>query len=510
MKRILVVGGGTAGWLSASILARRLTNDGPDSIKVTLVESAEVATIGVGEGTFPTILETLKYLGVNEYDFVRKCSATFKQAIKFCNWEYSPVQGANHYYHLFDVPFKIPNMELPEAWLRKFNGDTAYAYSVAGQAAVCDAGLGPKKLNSPAFSGLTKYAYHLDAGRFASFLRDHAVTSLGVEHIQAHVRSVVKDEAGFISAVATGEQGDLQADFFVDCTGFASLLLGQALQVPFIDKSSVLFVNHAVAMQVPYEREDQAIACHTISTAHQAGWTWDIGLQERRGIGYVYSAAHTSHEQAEQTLRDYIGPAAADLSARRLEMRIGYRENLWQKNCVAIGLSGGFMEPLEATAIAMVETSAILLAAQFPRSRDAMPALAKKFNDIFRFRWERIVDFIKLHYCLSKRSDNDFWLDNRRLESIPESLRQKLELWKNVRPSENDFPNRMDMFALASYEYILYGLNFQVGMQADMGSGLQAEQARRAFGLLRQRVAQALAELPNHRTLVTAIQQREL
>jgi len=508
MKRILVVGGGTAGWLSAAILARRLTNKGPDSIQVTLVESPEVATIGVGEGTFPTMVETLKYLGIDEYDFVRKCSATFKQAIKFCNWEKSPAQGANHYYHLFDAPFKIANMELPEAWLRGFNGSAAYAYSVAGQAAVCDAGFGPKKLDTPAFVGLTKYAYHLDAGRFASFLREHSVTHLGVEYIQAHVQDVALEESGFIRAVKTREQGDLQADFFIDCTGFSSLLLGQALQVPFIDKASVLFVNQAVAMQVPYDRDDHPIACHTVSTAHAAGWTWDIGLQERRGIGYVYSSAHTSHEQAEQTLCDYIGPAAKNLSARRLDMRVGYREQFWQKNCVAIGLSSGFMEPLEATAIAMVETSAILLAAQFPRSRDAIPALAKKFNDIFRFRWDKIVDFIKLHYCLSKRDDSDFWRDNRRIDTIPASLQEKLELWRSVRPSENDFPNRMEMFSLASYEYILYGLNFKVGLQADVDSGLHADSAQRAFTLLRQRVTQALAELPDHRSLISTIHKR--
>lgn len=502
MKRILVVGGGTAGWLSAAILARRLTNNGPDSIQVTLVESPEVATIGVGEGTFPTMVETLKYLGVDEYEFVRKCSATFKQAIKFCNWERSQAKGSNHYYHLFDAPFKLANMELPEAWLRGFNGDAAYAYSVAGQAAVCDAGFGPKKLDTPAFAGLTKYAYHLDAGRFATFLREHAVAHLGVEHIQAYVQEIKLEESGFIRAVNTRELGDLQADFFVDCTGFSSLLLGQSLQVPFVDKGSVLFVDQAVAMQVPYDRNDHPIACHTVSTAHTAGWTWDIGLQERRGIGYVYSSAHTSHEQAEQTLRNYIGPAADQLNARRLDMRVGYREKFWQKNCVAIGLSSGFMEPLEATSIAMVETSAILLAAQFPRNRDAMPALAKKFNDIFRFRWEKIVDFLKLHYCLSKRDDSDFWRDNRRIDTIPASLQEKLELWRDVRPNENDFPNRMEMFSLSSYEYILYGMNFQVGMQADVASGHTLNAAVYAFNLLKGRVKAALSELPEHRVLI--------
>lgn len=505
----MVVGGGTAGWLSAAILARKLATSDAEHIQVTLVESPDIPTIGVGEGTFPTMVETLKYLGINEATFMRRCSATFKQAIKFCDWEYPASTGKNHYYHLFDAPFKSPDIDLQEAWLYGLNVDVPYAYSVAGQAAVCDAGLGPKKFDTASYIGLTKYAYHFDAGKFAELLAEHAVKNLGVTHIKATVLDALRDENGFLVGVNTAEIGVISADFFIDCTGFSSLLLGKTLAVPFIDKSSVLFVDHAVTMQVPYSHSNHPIACHTISTAHEAGWTWDIGLSERRGIGYVYSSAHTSHEAAELTLRNYIGREAENFNTRQLSMRVGYRAKMWEKNCVAIGLSAGFMEPLEATAIAMVETSAILLAAQFPRTWDSMAGIAIKFNNIFCFRWEKIVDFIKLHYFLSKRTDSQFWKDNREITSVPESLQEKLMLWRGFRPIENDFPNRFELFSLASYEYILYGLNFRPGLSANGLSEQSSVNALKTFEFLNGRIKKALAELPMHRELIEFIYRQD-
>ncbi len=503
IKQVLVVGGGTSGWLSAAILARKLSSQHADHIQVTLVESPDIPTIGVGEGTFPTMVDTLKYIGISENEFMRRCTATFKQAIKFVNWEHAPVNGKdNSFYHLFDAPFKLTNFDLPEAWLRGYKSPSSYAHAVAGQAAVCDAGLGPKKFTTAPFVGLTKYAYHLDAGKFVELLSEHCVNSLGVRHLKANVDSVRLSDAGFIAAVSTRELGEIEADFFVDCTGFSSLLLGGALGVPFLDKSKILFVDHAVTLQVPYSTEDHPIACHTISTAHEAGWTWDIGLSGRRGIGYVYSSAHTDHERAERVLRNYIGLEAEPLTSRKLKMQVGYRESMWKKNCVGIGFSGGFMETLEATAIAMVESSALILAGQFPRTFDAIPGLAAKFNHAFTFRWEKIVDFIKLHYFLSKRRDSSFWIDNTDESSAPESLMEKLSLWENFMPVENDFPNRFEFFSLASYQYILYGMNFRSKLPSDSVAAETALVAQKAFSLLDEKIKLALGELPSHRQLI--------
>ncbi len=503
IKQVLIVGGGTAGWLTAAILARKLSSVHADHIQVTLVESPDIATIGVGEGTFPTMVETLKYIGISESEFMRKCTATFKQAIKFVNWEQAPVSGKdNYYYHLFDAPFKVANIDLPQAWLRGHKSDTSYAHAVAGQAAVCDAGRGPKKLTTPPYVGLTKYAYHLDAGKFVELLTEHCVNRLGVRHLNANVESVKLDQEGFVVAVGTRELGELNADFFVDCTGFSSLLLGGALQVPFVNKNKVLLVGHAVTMQVPYATENAPIVCHTISTAKNAGWIWDIGLSERRGIGYVYSSAHTDHDSAEQTLRNYIGVAAEQLTSRKLNMQVGYREKMWEKNCVAIGLSSGFMEPLEATAIAMVESAAFILAEQFPRTFSAMAGTAAKYNQIFTFRWEKIVDFIKLHYFISKRRDSDFWIENTKEASAPAGLLEKLSLWQSFIPVENDFPNRFELFSLASYQYILYGMNFLSKLPQDNNAAQTTMIAQKAFLLLDEKIKIALQELPDHRQLI--------
>ena len=297
IKHVLVVGGGTAGWLSACHLAKKLHSNLPDGIKVTLVESPEIPTIGVGEGTVPAIRNTLEYLGISESDFVRECDVTFKQSIKFVDWRDVPGTSAdNSYHHIFDYP-AISDIDLTPYWLMGEAGDVPYVNAVAVQGQVCDGGFGPKIMTHPEYLGATNYAYHLDAAKFARFLTKHATEKLGVNHILATVTDVQMALDGNIAAIDTKEAGLLSADLFVDCTGFAALMIGQKLGVEFISKSDVLFVDHALAVQVPYVNADDPIPCHTISTAKEAGWIWDIGLSERRGTGYVYSSRHTSERK---------------------------------------------------------------------------------------------------------------------------------------------------------------------------------------------------------------------
>jgi tryptophan halogenase len=510
IKNVLIVGGGTAGWLTASILAKQLDSASPSGVKVTLVESPNIPTIGVGEGTFPTMLHTLKFIGLDESVFIRECNATFKQAIKFVDWLSPPANGKHsHYYHLFNVPEAAAELDLTVNWLNMPRASRrAYAESVSVQAAVCEAGLAPKHISTPAFQWLTKYAYHLDAGKFAELLKKHCVNVLGVTHLQGTVTNTILGDAGEIKAVVTKELGELQADLFIDCTGFSSLLIGKALNVPFHNKNDVLFVDHAVVMQVPYETPHEPIACHTISTAQEAGWTWDIGLRNRRGIGHVYSSRHTSHERADQVLREYVGPQAEKLESRKIGMQIGYRDKFWEKNCVAIGAAGGFMEPLEATAISMIETGAFILAQQFPTEKRAMASAATKYNEIFKYRWDRIVDFIKMHYFLSKRRDSQFWIDNTDPTSTPDSLLEKLELWKSFAPQDNDFPNGFAMFKLSSYQYILYGMEFETKPVEDFMSRKNAKMAREKFESVQKQVQYALKHLPKHRDLIEQVQKQ--
>ncbi len=530
IRKIVIVGGGTSGWLTAAILAKKLLKEPSGEFEIHLVESSDIPTIGVGEGTFPTMLDTLQYIGISEIEFLTCCQATFKQGIKFDNWLHTPnslktqqsntLSGqTNSYYHLFNPPVVAENIDVVSNWVASNNSKVSYAHAVSAQAYICDNHLAPKLFSTPEFKSKTRYAYHLDAGKFVELLKKHATLNLGIQHHIATVKNVFQDEQGNIGYLISEDEKKFEADLFVDCSGFASLLIGKTLDSPFIDVSDILFVDSAIAIQVPYTDLQQEIPSYTLSTAHEAGWTWDIGLASRRGVGYVYSSKYSDHNQAEKVVRNYIAEKTGnmklseDLPARHIPMRIGYRQKCWVKNCVAIGFSGGFVEPLEATAISMVETAAMLLAGQFPDNDDVMPAVAKKYNQIFELRWEKIVEFIKLHYCLSRRDDNAFWTDNCNPESIPESLRDKLALWKTFPPQENDFASRFEMFTLSSYQYVLYGMRYNQTIQkhADIVSADNASEnfvSQKIFSAIQEQGKTAKVELPGHRELINHIYQK--
>ncbi|TQV78921.1 tryptophan 7-halogenase [Exilibacterium tricleocarpae] len=506
IKHIIIVGGGAAGWLSACHLAKRLHADRSGAVKVTLVESSEIPTIGVGEGTVPAIRQSLRSLGISESEFVRECDATFKQSIKFVNWLRPEAEGGDCYHHVFDYP-NITDIDLTPYWLLGAAEQTSYVDAVSVQGRICDRGLAPKNITQAEYEGITNYAYHLDAAKFSRFLTRHATERLGVRHVLASVQDVELNDSGEISAIVTDSAGTLSADFFVDCTGFASLLLGRKMAVGFTDKSDVLFVDHAVAMQVPYAAADTPIPSHTIATAQEAGWIWDIGLSARRGTGYVYSTRYTDHERAERVLRAYIGSAADKLDSRRIPMRVGYREKFWHKNCVAIGLSQGFVEPLEATGLLVYDATARMLAEQFPACKAAMPEIARRFNRHVQYGWDRVIDFIKLHYYLSKRDDSDFWRDNRRPDSAPASLLDNLALWRYQPPSDYDFPSRLDIFNLSNYLYVLYGMEFFTDMETLAHRFPETARARQAFAYTERVFQQVAGGLPGHRELIERVRQ---
>jgi tryptophan halogenase len=252
---------------------------------------------------------------------------------------------------------------------------------------------------------------------------------------------------------------------------------------------------------VPYATPDAPIPSTTISTAHEAGWTWDIGLQDRRGIGYVYSSRHTDDARAEQVLRDYIGPQADGLTPRRLELKLGYRETQWIANCVAVGLSGGFLEPLESSGIGLIETAAYLVGFLFPHDGE-MAATARLFNEQMRERYARIVDFIKLHYCLTQRTDTAFWRDNADPATLPPSLRDKLAMWRSRPPHRLDFITDLEMYPPSSWQYVLYGMEFETRLRPGAVDPARREDARREFAMIAQMAGRALADLPGHRAMV--------
>jgi len=503
IRDVLIVGGGTAGWLTAAFLARALGTSSGDGVRITLVESSDIAGIGVGEGTFPSIRGTLATIGIDEARFLREATATFKQGVRFNDWVRPPgAAGADHYFHPFSVPSQRPGGPdlLPYWLLGAAPPGAAFAQASTLQKRVADAGRGPKRLSDPDFQGPLNYAYHFDAGRFAGLLGRHAL-SLGVRHILATVEGVTLDPGGAIGAVRTREAGALRADLYVDCTGFRAALLGAALGSPFRDCRDTLFVDRALALQVPYERADAPIPSYTISTAREAGWTWDIGLHERRGVGYVYSSRHTDDARAEEVLRAAAGPAARGLSARALRLQVGYRPLQWVHNCVAVGLSAGFVEPLEASGIGLIETAAYLLAYLFPADGNTAPA-ARQFNAFMRGRFERIVDFVKMHYCLSRRTDSRFWVENTDPATVPESLRERLAMWRCRPPHRLDFLTDLEMYPPSSWQYVLYGMEFATDLSASRASHPQFERAREEFLALGAVSERALADLPPHRALV--------
>lgn len=507
ITRVLIVGGGTAGWLTACFLAKQLAPRAPGGVRVTLVESPEIGIIGVGEGTFPSIRGTLSAIGIDEARFIRECSATFKQGVQFRHWVRAPGLGGadagpDHYFHPFSQPSQRPGgFELLPYWL---NGDAGagvpFAEAVTMQKRVADACHAPKRSHDADYLGPMNYAYHFDAGRFAALLAEHGC-SLGVEHLRGNVERVELDADGAIAAVHTREQGALEAGLYVDCTGFRARLIGEALGSPFKSVSDTLFVDRALALQVPYETSDAPIPSYTISTAHEAGWTWDIGLHDRRGIGYVYSSRHTDDARAEQVLRAYIGPRAETASPRRLSLEVGYREVQWVKNCVAVGLSGGFLEPLESSGIGLIETAAYLLGFLFPGDGALAPA-ARQFNELMRERYVRIVDFIKLHYCLTQRTDSRFWIDNADPASMPASLRDRLAMWGSRPPHRLDFVTDLEMYPPSSWQYVLYGMEFGTRLRPGAIDPVRCAEARREFGMIAQMAGRALADLPPHRVMV--------
>lgn len=502
IKKIVIVGGGTAGWLTACVIAARHKGRGASGFKVTLIESPNVPTIGVGEGTWPTMRGTLCRIGVSETELFRQCDASFKQGAVFSRWTTGEANDA--YFHPLMLPQGFSQMNLAPHWLHDGRGQT-FCDAVCPQATIASSGLAPKTIATAEFEAIANYAYHLDAGKFSAFLQSHACQELSVEHLLAEVTQVKTKGNGDIESLVLDHSRAIEGDLFIDCTGFKALLIGETMGVGFKDCKHTLFCDTALAVQVPYENDLSPIASHTISTAQSSGWIWDIGLPTRRGTGYVYSSHHISESDAERELLDYLGKESSHQSIRKIAIRSGHRETFWKGNCVAVGMSAGFLEPLEASAIVMVELSAKLIAEQLPVCREVMDIVAARFNSTTLYRWGRIIDFLKLHYVLTKRQDTDFWRDNLSPESIPDRLQNLLLLWSYQSPWFHDEFNQVEeVFPAASYQYVLYGMQFKTMIENDALEPHMAK-ANRLFQENRTITQKLRASLPYHRDLIQKI-----
>jgi tryptophan halogenase len=500
ITKVVIVGGGTAGWLAASLIAARADRRAVEPIEVTLIESPDIPTIGVGEGTWPTMRGTLQRIGVSEADFLRACDASFKQGSRFQGWATGAAD--DWYLHPFTAVHDVDARTLIAAWQQ---AGGRFADAVTPQARICAADLAPRQRAMPDYAGALNYAYHFDAGKFAAFLARHAVGTLGVHHVRDHVIGVAHAESSDIASVETRSNGSIAGDLFIDCTGHAALLIGEQLGVPFIDRGRELFNDRALAVQVPVAKSP--IAAQTNATAHAAGWIWDIGLPQRRGVGCVYASDYMDDDRAAAVLLDYLRRTAPELDVgalnfRRLAFRSGHRERFWERNCLAVGLSAGFLEPLEASAIVTIELAVEALLAGWP-SRATMAAHAARFNALFRYRWDRIVEFLKLHYVLSQR-DEPYWRANRDPASIPPRLAELLRIWREQPPAPSDFAHSDEVFPAASYQYVLYGMGFPPPAASPFARDDSA-----AAASLRQQVEQRsralAASLPVNRTYLDAL-----
>ncbi len=420
-RKFVVVGGGTAGWIAAAALIQATKGRVGE---VELVESEEIGTVGVGEATIPPIRFLNELLDIDEIDFIKKTQATFKLGIQFRDWG----RLGAEYFHPFGVYGQpIDGVGFHHYWLRlRANGEGGSLDSYALSTVAAKAGkfaIPPKDL-PPGVPGLG-YAYHFDAGLYARYLRDYA-EQRGVKRTEGRIATVEQDpESGFISGLTLTDGRRVEGDFFIDCSGFRGLLIEQTLKAGYEDWSPWLPCDRALA--IPCENV-YPLTPYTRSTARAAGWQWRIPLQHRTGNGYVYCSAHISDDEAAATLLANLdGKALAD--PRPLRFTAGRRKKSWDKNVVALGLAGGFMEPLESTSIHMIQSGVLRLLSLLPLGgRD--PAAEAEYNRLTQIEYEQIRDFIILHYCATERDDAPLW-NHCRTMAIPDSLAHKIDLFRN-------------------------------------------------------------------------------
>src|SRR5271155_863230 len=420
IRRIVVVGGGTAGWMTALTLARSLIALG---VEITVVESPAVGVIGVGEGSTPWLRGFFDSLGIEESEWMPECHATYKCGITFDGWSTKP--GFERYFHPFAS--MLDNLTMPQFVHNaeaRINGANVHAHPdrffIAARLAARR--LAPKAADSFPFD--IWHGYHFDAVLLGQFLHRKALER-GVRYKVCHVTHAKLNAQGEIAPVETREGESIRADLFVDCTGFAGLLIDQALHTPYVSFAENLFNDAAIALPSPI---DEPIASETVSTAMQHGWAWKIPLTTRYGNGYVYSSQFCTADEAETELRQHLGLLNADTPARHLKMKIGRVTQHWNKNCLAVGLSQGFIEPLEATALLFIQQTAAAFV-DFLELGDLGDAAHDRFDARVNEHFEGTRDYIVTHYKTNSRTDTEYWRANAANRNISAPLKQLLNLW---------------------------------------------------------------------------------
>lgn len=515
VRSVLIVGGGTAGWMSASYLKAAFG----ERVEVTLVESDRVETIGVGEATFSTIRHFFDYLGLDERDWMPATSGSYKLAIRFENWR----SDSRHFYHPFERMRIADGFNVADWWLRLGDNAETFDHACFITPHLCEAERSPRRFGGELFTdGLDgtsgrstlaeqraqfPYAYHFDAAMLARYLRDYAVKR-GVRHIVDDVEQVRQDERGWIAGVTTRQSGELTADLYIDCTGFRGLLINSALNEPFISFQDVLPNNRAVALRVPKDTATEGIQPYTTASAMDAGWIWTIPLYNRIGTGYVYSDEFCEPEEAERTLREFVGPAAEGQAANHIRMRIGRNERSWVNNCVAIGLSSAFVEPLESTGIFFIQHGVEQLVRHFPDERWD-PGLRATYNERVARVLEGVKEFLVLHYRAATRDDTPYWKAAKTRE-IPDGLAGRLEIARSQVLDEGTIYPYYHGFEPYSWNTMLMGLCGGPRFARPALAHLDPAAAELAFARLRSEARSLVASLPSSRDYLVSLHEEGL
>ena len=478
IKKVVIAGGGTAGWIAAFALVYHLK----EIVDITLVESDEIGTVGVGESTIPTSRTFHQYVGIDEADFVCATGSTFKLGIAFENWR---SEGSRYFHPFGRIGQSTWIADFQHFWLRArelgFGGEIG-DYCLEQQAAEAGRFEWSQQLG-------TNYAYHLDAGLYGKYLRGLAEAK-GVKRVEGKIADVRQNcENGDIESLVLQSGEEIKGDLFLDCTGFRGLLIGQKLGVDFEDWTDWLPTDSAIAVQTA---EVEAPRPYTRAMAHKGGWMWRIPLQHRVGNGIVFSSAHMSPDEAERMLQEHIEGEVL-ISSRLIRFRAGCRRKVWVKNCIALGLSTGFIEPLESTSIHLIMIAVTRLLQMFPYAGISETA-AERFNFLAERELEGIRDFIVLHYHLTDREDSDFWRYCRNMD-VPDSLATRLA---QFRDTAHAFQESHDLFTVDSWVTVMLGQGLMPRNHHPAVLQMPEERLRQSLTAARTNIARAVERMPSH------------
>lgn len=485
LREIVIVGGGSAGWMTAAALSSLL---GPKDMSVTLIESDEIGIIGVGEATIPDIINFNQLLGINEAEFIRETNATIKLGIEFIDWG----RKGDRYIHPFSSHgVDMNGFDFHQFWLHSRAAGNSHPiddYSLCAVAARHGKFVHPDP-NPRSIRSHIRYAYHFDAALYARYLRDYA-EKRGVRRIEGKIEAVIQSPVtGNISEVRLQNGEMVAGEVFFDCSGFRSLLLGQTLGIGYTDWSHWLPCNSAQA--VP-SRHSGPLLPYTRATAKSSGWQWRIPTQARTGNGHIYSCEFMSDDEAASILLEGLdGEALA--SPRVIRFTAGHRNQFWVKNCIAIGLSAGFLEPLESTSLYLIQEGISRFIALFPNA--SLPnVLRDEYNRHMQVEFEQVRDFIILHYAATERDDTPFW-NYCRTMTIPESLQHKIGLF---REGARAFRLNDELFSRPSWVAVFLGQNIMPKAYDPVVAALPANEVTESVESMRRAMLEAVRSMPTH------------